>query len=81
MNEKVSSIKCSSFSTILVSVAGIDRSGKPEANVAWKLLKRRSSIITFKERNTISCLVVLFAVFVSTSFLPLFQYHKMLEKK
>jgi hypothetical protein len=42
MNEKVSSIKCSSFSTILpiVSVAGIDRSGKPEANVAWKLLKK-----------------------------------------
>jgi hypothetical protein len=42
MNEKVSSIKCSNFSTILpiVSVAGIDRSGKPEANVAWKLLKK-----------------------------------------
>jgi hypothetical protein len=40
MNEKVSSIKC--FSTILpiVSVAGIDRSGKPEANVASKLLKK-----------------------------------------
>jgi hypothetical protein len=42
MNEKVSSIKCSSFSTILpiVCVAGIDRSGKSEANVAWKLLKK-----------------------------------------
>jgi hypothetical protein len=42
MNEKVSCIKCSNFSTILpiVSVAGIDRSGKPEANVAWKLLKK-----------------------------------------
>jgi hypothetical protein len=44
INEKVrvSSIKCSNFSTILpiVSVAGIDRSGKPEANVAWKLLKK-----------------------------------------
>jgi hypothetical protein len=42
MNEKVSSIKCSNFSTILpiVSVAGIDWSGKPEANVAWKLLKK-----------------------------------------
>jgi hypothetical protein len=42
MNEKVSSIKCSNFSTILpiVSVAEIDRSGKPEANVAWKLLKK-----------------------------------------
>jgi hypothetical protein len=41
MNEKVS-IRCSNFSTILpiVSVAGIDRSGKPEANVAWKLLKK-----------------------------------------
>jgi hypothetical protein len=36
MNEKVSSIKCSNFSTILpiVCVAGIDRSGKPEGNVA-----------------------------------------------
>jgi hypothetical protein len=44
INEKVSSIKCSNFSTILpiVSVAGIDRSGKPEANVAWKLLKKDS---------------------------------------
>jgi hypothetical protein len=64
MNEKISSIKCSNFSTILpiVSVAGIDRSGKPEANVAWKLLKKRSSIITFKEINTISCLVALFTV-------------------
>jgi hypothetical protein len=42
MNEKVSSIKCSNFFTILpiVSVAGIDRSGKLEANVAWKLLKK-----------------------------------------
>jgi hypothetical protein len=42
MNEKVSSIKCSNFSTILpiVSVPGIDQSGKPEANVAWKLLKK-----------------------------------------
>jgi hypothetical protein len=45
MHEKVSSIKCSNFSTILpvagiVSVAGIDRSEKPEANVAWKLLKK-----------------------------------------
>jgi hypothetical protein len=42
MNEKVSSINCSNFSTILpiVSVAGIDRSGKPEVNVAWKLLKK-----------------------------------------
>jgi hypothetical protein len=42
MNEKVFSIKRSKFSTILpiVSVAGIDRSGKPEANVAWKLLKK-----------------------------------------
>jgi hypothetical protein len=42
MNEKVSSIKCSNFSTILptVSVAEIERSGKPEANVAWKLLKK-----------------------------------------
>jgi hypothetical protein len=42
MNEKVSSIKCSNFSIILpiVFVAGIDRSGKPEANVAWKLLKK-----------------------------------------
>jgi Fe-S-cluster-containing hydrogenase component 2 len=42
MNEKVSSIKCSNFSTILpiVSVTGIDRSGKPEANVAWKLFKK-----------------------------------------
>jgi hypothetical protein len=32
----------SNFSTILpiVSVAGIDRSGKSEANVAWKLLKK-----------------------------------------
>jgi hypothetical protein len=42
MNEKVSSIKCSNFSTILpiVSVAGIDRSGKPEANIAWKLFKK-----------------------------------------
>jgi hypothetical protein len=64
MNEKISSIKCSNFSTILpiVSVAGIDRSGKLEANVAWKLLKKRSSIITFKEINTISCLVALFTV-------------------
>jgi hypothetical protein len=26
--------------TSLVFVAGIDRSGKPEANVAWKLLKK-----------------------------------------
>jgi hypothetical protein len=42
MNEKVSSIKSSNFSTVLpiVYVAGIDRSGKPEANVAWKLLKK-----------------------------------------
>jgi hypothetical protein len=42
MHEKVSSIKCSKFSTILpiVSVAGIDWSGKPEANAAWKLLKK-----------------------------------------
>jgi hypothetical protein len=42
INEKVSSNKCSNFSTILpiVSMAGIDRSGKPEANVAWKLLKK-----------------------------------------
>jgi hypothetical protein len=42
MNEKVSSIKCSNFSTIppIISVAGIDQSGKPEANVAWKLLKK-----------------------------------------
>jgi hypothetical protein len=42
MNEKASSIKCSNFSTILpiVSVAEIHRSGKPEANVAWKLLKK-----------------------------------------
>jgi hypothetical protein len=42
MNEKVSSIKCSNFSTILpiVSVAGIDRFGKSEANVAWKLFKK-----------------------------------------
>jgi hypothetical protein len=42
MNEKVSSIKYSNFSIILpiVSVAGIDRSGKSEANVAWKLLKK-----------------------------------------
>jgi hypothetical protein len=42
INEKVSSIKCSNFSIILpiVSVAGIDRSGKPEANVARKLLKK-----------------------------------------
>jgi hypothetical protein len=42
LNEKVSSIKCSNFSTILsiVSVAGIDWSGKLEANVAWKLLKK-----------------------------------------
>jgi hypothetical protein len=42
MNEKVSSIKCSNFSTILpiVSVAEIDRSGKPETNIAWKLLKK-----------------------------------------
>jgi hypothetical protein len=42
MNEKVSSIKCSNFSTILpiVSVTGIDRSGKHEVNVAWKLLKK-----------------------------------------
>jgi hypothetical protein len=38
MNEKV----CSKFSKILpiVSVAEIDRSGKPEANVAWKLPKK-----------------------------------------
>jgi hypothetical protein len=45
MNEKVSSIKCSNFSTILpiVSVAGIDRSGEPEVNVAWKLLKKDPS--------------------------------------
>jgi hypothetical protein len=36
MNEKVTSIKCSNFSPVLriVSMAGIDRSGKPEANVA-----------------------------------------------
>jgi hypothetical protein len=42
MDEKLSSIKCSNFSTILpiVSVAEIDRSGRPEANVAWKLLKK-----------------------------------------
>jgi hypothetical protein len=42
MNEKVYSIKWSNFSTILpiVFVAGIDRSGKPEPNVAWKLLKK-----------------------------------------
>jgi hypothetical protein len=42
INKKVSSIKCSNFSTILpiVSVAGIDRSGKAEVNVAWKLLKK-----------------------------------------
>jgi hypothetical protein len=42
INKKVSSIKCSNFSTILpiVSVAGIDRFGKAEVNVAWKLLKK-----------------------------------------
>jgi hypothetical protein len=36
MNEKVTSIKCSNFSPVLriVSMAGIDRFGKPEANVA-----------------------------------------------
>jgi hypothetical protein len=36
MNEKVTSIKCSNFSPVLriVSMAGIDWSGKPEANVA-----------------------------------------------
>jgi hypothetical protein len=41
MNEKVSSIKCSNFSPILriVSMAEIGRSGKSEANVAWKFLK------------------------------------------
>jgi hypothetical protein len=40
-NEKVSSIKCSYFSPILriVSMAEIGRSGKSEANVAWKFLK------------------------------------------
>jgi hypothetical protein len=40
-NEKVSSIKCSNFSQILpiVSMAEIGRSGKPEANVAWKFRK------------------------------------------
>jgi hypothetical protein len=40
-NEKVSSIKCSNFSSILriVSMAEIGQSGKPEANVAWKFLK------------------------------------------
>jgi hypothetical protein len=34
-------MKCSNFSPILgiVSVAEIGRSGKPEANVAWKFLK------------------------------------------
>jgi hypothetical protein len=40
-NEKVSSIKCSNFSLILriASMAEIGRSGKSEANVAWKFLK------------------------------------------
>jgi hypothetical protein len=40
-NEKVSSIKRSNFSQILpiVSMAEIGRSGKPEANVAWKFRK------------------------------------------
>jgi hypothetical protein len=35
-------VQDSHFSTILpiVCVAGIDRSGKSEANVAWKLLKK-----------------------------------------
>jgi hypothetical protein len=35
-------LNAQTFSTILpiVSVAGIDWSGKPEANVAWKLLKK-----------------------------------------
>jgi hypothetical protein len=34
-------IKCSNFSPILriVSMAEIGRSGKPEANAAWKFLK------------------------------------------
>jgi hypothetical protein len=43
-NEKVSSIRCSNFSPILriVSTAEIGRSGKPEANVAWKFLKEDS---------------------------------------
>jgi hypothetical protein len=54
----------------IVSMAEIGRSGKPEANVAWKFLK---------ERKKISCLVVLFSIFVLTLFLPSFQYHKMLE--
>jgi hypothetical protein len=40
-NEKVSSIKCSNFSPILriVPMAEIGRSGKSEANNAWKFLK------------------------------------------
>jgi hypothetical protein len=40
-NEKVYSIKCANFSPILpiVSMAEIGRSGKSEANVAWKFLK------------------------------------------
>jgi hypothetical protein len=45
----------------IVSMAEIGRSGKPEANVAWKFL---NSIIPFKERKKISCLVVLFSIFV-----------------
>jgi hypothetical protein len=73
----ISSIKCSNFSPILriVSTAEIGRSGKSEANVAWKFLKEDP----FKERKKISCLVVLFSIFMLTLFLPFFQYHKMLE--
>jgi hypothetical protein len=42
-------------------------------------LKKILHNIPFKEINKISCLVVLFSIFVLTLFLPFFQYHKMLE--
>jgi hypothetical protein len=66
---------CPSNELVFVSTAEIGRSGKPEANVAWKFLKEDP----FKERKKISCLVVLFSIFVLALFLPFFQYHKMLE--
>jgi hypothetical protein len=76
-NEKVSSIKCSNFSPILriVSMSEIGRSGKSEANVAWKFLKDPPQYHLKKEIK----FVVLFSIFVLTLSLPFFQYHKMLE--
>jgi hypothetical protein len=57
-------------------MAGIGRSAKPEANVAWKFLKEDP----FKERKKISCLVALFSISTLTPLLPLFQHHKMSEQ-